>query len=111
MLQGLLHHLPAFAVGVVRDGAGIDNVNIRRVLEGGFYEAVLLKLPANGRRFGEIELAAQGVKGNFSGFHKQDCKDTAYRSSKVSQAGALGCLSGRRDKVKPATLPGIGALL
>ena len=64
VLKGLLHHLPALAVGVVGHGAGINNVQVGPGLKGDFGKALVLKLPADGRRFGEVQLAAEGVKSN-----------------------------------------------
>ena len=71
VLEGLLYHFATLAVGVVGDGAGIDDVQVGSGFEGNFLKALFFKLTADGRGFRKVQLAAEGVKSDrLGGKHK-----------------------------------------
>jgi hypothetical protein len=45
------YELPAFLVGVVGNGAGIDHIHVGLLLELSFFEALVFQQPGHGRRF------------------------------------------------------------
>src|SRR5688572_21156923 len=65
MFQCFLYHFPAFFVGIVGNGTGVNYIYIGSVLKIYFLEPTLGKKAGNGRCFGEVQLTAEGIEGNF----------------------------------------------
>ena len=61
----LSDHRPAFLVGRIGDGAGIDDVYIRNFLEIYPCKPLFLEGAGYGGGLREIEFAPKGAKGNF----------------------------------------------
>ena len=63
-LPGPADHLPGFLVADGGDGAGVDDVGVRRALEGDQVVAPAEELPLHGLALVLVHLAPQGINGN-----------------------------------------------